>query len=188
MYAIWAAKDQKVTLKIVDEFTTSSPSTSPSADGVLEYAYEGDTIFLVGELEHAAQGTMTFYKKWRNANATAWKQIGTAAVNGGKYGALEITAEPYRQDSAKTPAASSNYRWDYKVVFTPANEEGYKECESVDDLRVYSKAISWVVTKKTEADWSWVDAQNALTVYKDSIAESNKVADGVMVAKNTYWL
>ena len=188
LYAIWAAKDQKVTLKIVDEFTTSSPSTSPSADGVLEYAYEGDTIFLVGELEHAAQGTMTFYKKWRNANATAWKQIGTAAVNGGKYGALEITAEPYRQDSAKTPAASSNYRWDYKVVFTPANEEGYKECESVDDLRVYSKAISWVVTKKTEADWSWVDAQNALTVYKDSIAESNKVADGVMVAKNTYWL
>ena len=185
VYAIWAAKDQKVTLKIVDEFTTSSPSTSPSADGVLEYAYEGDTIFLVGELEHAAQGTMTFYKKWRNANATAWKQIGTAAVNGGKYGTLEITAEPYRQDSASTPAASSNYRWDYKVVFTPANEEGYKECESVDDLRVYSKAISWDITKPKTEPYDWVDAKRSLTIY----TKANLTGPATtMTANNTYWL
>lgn len=185
VYAIWEAKDQKVTLKIVDEFTTSSPSTSPSADGVLEYAYEGDTIFLVGELEHAAQGTMTFYKKWRNA--ADWKQIGTAAVNGGKYGALEITAEPYRQDSASTPAASSNYRWDYKVVFTPANEEGYKECESVDDLRVYSKAISWVITKPNGevGPYDWVNAQRSLTIYTNE-ARTDKTT--TMTANNTYWL
>ena len=187
VYAIWAAKDQKVTLKIVDEFTTSgdkeNPSTSPSADGVLEYAYEGDTIFLVGELEHAAQGTMTFYKKWRNA--TTWKQIGTAAVNGGQYGALEITAEPYRQDSASTPAASSNYRWDYKVVFTPANEEGYKTCESFDDLRVYSKAISWDITKPDEDPYDWVDAQRSLSIFTDA---DRKNPATTMTANNTYWL
>ena len=191
VYAIWAAKDQKVTLKIVDEYITSGdkehPSSSPSADGVLEYAYEGDTIFLVGELEHAAQGTMTFYKKWRNADANAWKQIGTVAVNGGQYGALEITAEPYRQDSASTPAASSNYRWDYKVVFTPANEEGYKTCEASDDLRVYSKAISWVVDKKTDkTNYKWINAQNTLSIYSDE-ALQNPV-NGAMIANNTYWL
>ena len=90
----------------------------------------------------------------------------------------------------KTPKPQNSYRWEYKVVFTPANEEGYAKCEAADDLRVYSKAISWDVDKKTENDksWNWINAQNELTVYKDSIAEKNKVDGGVMVAKNTYWL
>ena len=188
VYAIWAAKDLSAELLISDEFINSSSS----AHQLLDYAYEGERIYLTGKLSAPAQGTMTFYKRLTKPNtiwvaAKDWTLIGTATVNGSQYGTIETTAEPYRWDNLSEVHAK-NYRWDYKVVFTPANEEGYKECTGHDDLRVYSKAISWAVTKKTEADWSWVDAQNALTVYKDSIAESNKVTNGVMVANNTYWL
>lgn len=188
VYAIWAAKDLSAELLISDEFINSSSS----AHQLLDYAYEGERIYLTGKLSAPAQGTMTFYKRLTKPGtiwvaAEDWTLIGTATVNGSQYGTIETTAEPYRWDNLSEVHAK-NYRWDYKVVFMPANEEGYKECTSHDDLRVYSKAISWAVTKKTEADWSWVDAQNALTVYKDSIAESNKVTNGVMVANNTYWL
>lgn len=188
VYAIWAAKDLSAELLISDEFINSSSS----AHQLLDYAYEGERIYLTGKLSAPAQGTMTFYKRLTKPGtiwvaAEDWTLIGTATVNGSQYGTIETTAEPYRWDNLSEVHAK-NYRWDYKVVFTPANEEGYKECTGHDDLRVYSKAISWAVTKKTEADWSWVDAQNKLTVYKDSIAESNKVANGVMVANNTYWL
>ena len=188
VYAIWAAKDLSAELLISDEFINSSSS----AHQLLDYAYEGERIYLTGKLSAPAQGTMTFYKRLTKPGtiwvaAEDWTLIGTATVNGSQYGTIETTAEPYRWDNLSEVHAK-NYRWDYKVVFTPANEEGYKECTGHDDLRVYSKAISWAVTKKTEADWSWVDAQNALTVYKDSIAESNKVTNGVMVANNTYWL
>lgn len=188
VYAIWEAKDLSAELLISDEFINSSSS----AHQLLDYAYEGERIYLTGKLSAPAQGTMTFYKRLTKPGtiwvaAEDWTLIGTATVNGSQYGTIETTAEPYRWDNLSEVHAK-NYRWDYKVVFTPANEEGYKECTGHDDLRVYSKAISWAVTKKTEADWSWVDAQNKLTVYKDSIAESNKVANGVMVANNTYWL
>ena len=197
LYAIWEAQQIEAELIITDEFKQGDSSTT-TAGTKLEYVYEGKYITLVGHLKLGtndvnAQGTMTFYKRHRDdtdwQNATDWTFIGTTNVNGSAYGVLNTKVEDYQWGNAEeTPKPQNSYRWEYKVVFTPANEEGYAKCEAADDLRVYSTAISWVVTKKTEADWSWVDAQNKLTVYKDSIADENKVANGVMVAKNTYWL
>lgn len=185
VYAIWAAKDLSAELLISDEFINSSSS----AHQLLDYAYEGERIYLTGKLSAPAQGTMTFYKRLTKPGtiwvaAEDWTLIGTATVNGSQYGTIETTAEPYRWDNLSEVHAK-NYRWDYKVVFTPANEEGYKECTGHDDLRVYSKAISWAVTKKTEADWSWVDAQNKLTIYTNE-ARTDKTT--TMTANNTYWL
>ena len=185
VYAIWAAKDLSAELLISDEFINSSSS----AHQLLDYAYEGERIYLTGKLSAPAQGTMTFYKRLTKPNtiwvaAEDWTLIGTATVNGSQYGTIETTAEPYRWDNLREVHAK-NYRWDYKVVFTPANEEGYKECTGHDDLRVYSKAISWAVTKKTEANWSWVDAQNKLTIYTNE-ARTDKTT--TMTANNTYWL
>lgn len=185
VYAIWEAKDLSAELLISDEFINSSSS----AHQLLDYAYEGERIYLTGKLSAPAQGTMTFYKRLTKPGtiwvaAEDWTLIGTATVNGSQYGTIETTAEPYRWDNLSEVHAK-NYRWDYKVVFTPANEEGYKECTGHDDLRVYSKAISWAVTKKTEADWSWVDAQNKLTIYTNE-ARTDKTT--TMTANNTYWL
>ena len=185
VYAIWAAKDLSAELLISDEFINSSSS----AHQLLDYAYEGERIYLTGKLSAPAQGTMTFYKRLTKPGtiwvaAEDWTLIGTATVNGSQYGTIETTAEPYRWDNLSEVHAK-NYRWDYKVVFTPANEEGYKECTGHDDLRVYSKAISWAVTKKTEANWSWVDAQNKLTMYTNE-ARTDKTT--TMTANNTYWL
>lgn len=185
VYAIWAAKDLSAELLISDEFINSSSS----AHQLLDYAYEGERIYLTGKLSAPAQGTMTFYKRLTKPGtiwvaAEDWTLIGTATVNGSQYGTIETTAEPYRWDNLSEVHAK-NYRWDYKVVFTPANEEGYKECTGHDDLRVYSKAISWAVTKKTEANWSWVDAQNKLTIYTNE-ARTDKTT--TMTANNTYWL
>lgn len=185
VYAIWAAKDLSAELLISDEFINSTSS----AHQLLDYAYEGERIYLTGKLSAPAQGTMTFYKRLTKPNtiwvaAKDWTLIGTATVNGSQYGTIETTAEPYRWDNLREVHAK-NYRWDYKVVFTPANEEGYQECTGHDDLRVYSKAISWAVTKKTEADWSWVDAQRSLTIYTNE-ARTDKTT--TMTANNTYWL
>ena len=185
VYAIWEAKDLSAELLISDEFINSSSS----AHQLLDYAYEGERIYLTGKLSAPAQGTMTFYKRLTKPGtiwvaAEDWTLIGTATVNGSQYGTIETTAEPYRWDNLSEVHAK-NYRWDYKVVFTPANEEGYKECTGHDDLRVYSKAISWAVTKKTEANWSWVDAQNKLTIYTNE-ARTDKTT--TMTANNTYWL
>lgn len=57
VYAIWAAKDLSAELLISDEFINSSSS----AHQLLDYAYEGERIYLTGKLSAPAQGTMTFY-------------------------------------------------------------------------------------------------------------------------------
>lgn len=193
LYAIWEAQQIEAELIITDEFTDSQPSGT-SVGNKLEYAYEGEDITLVGHLKLGtndvnAQGTMTFYKRHRDDTKDGkWTFIGTTNVNGSAYGVLNTKVEKYQWGNAEeTPKPQNSYRWEYKVVFTPANEEGYAKCEASDDLRVYSKAISWVVTKKTEADWKWINAKNELTVYTDENL-TKKVDNGVMVAKNTYWL
>lgn len=191
VYAIWEAKALTTELWISDEYVNEGDGTSTHS--TLDYAYEGERIYLTGKLSAPAQGTMTFYKRLTKPNtiwveAEDWTLIGTATVNGSQYGTIETTAESYRWDNLSEVHAK-NYRWDYKVVFTPANEEGYQECNGHDDLRVYSKAISWGLDKNTDVTkWTLLTNANKLTVYKDSIAESNKVTDGVMVANNTYWL
>lgn len=185
VYAIWEAKDLSAELLISDEFINSSSS----AHQLLDYAYEGERIYLTGKLSAPAQGTMTFYKRLTKPGtiwvaAEDWTLIGTATVNGSQYGTIETTAEPYRWDNLSEVHAK-NYRWDYKVVFTPANEEGYKECNGHDDLRVYSKAISWDITKPDEDPFEWVNAQRSLTIYTNE-ARTDKTK--TMTANNTYWL
>ena len=189
LYAIWEAAELKVKLVITDEFVTSDNSTSISEDKILEYAYEGDKIYLVGKLSENAQGTMTFYKRHRGDDDNKWSYIGSVVVNGGKYGVLETAAEPYEWGMAGATSANNHF-WEYKVEFVPTNEEGYTSCEGKDDLRVYSKAISWKLNGQDPAKTAWTLATDAnkLTVYEDSIAESNKVDSGVMVANKTYWL
>ena len=185
VYAIWEAKDLSAELLISDEFINSSSS----AHQLLDYAYEGERIYLTGKLSAPAQGTMTFYKRLTKPGtiwvaAEDWTLIGTATVNGSQYGTIETTAEPYRWDNLSEVHAK-NYRWDYKVVFTPANEEGYKECTGHDDLRVYSKAISWDITKPNAEPYDWGDAKRSLTIYTNE-ARTDKTT--TMTANNTYWL
>ena len=189
LYAIWEATKLEVKLVITDEFITSSNSSSISEDKILEYAYEGDKIYLVGELGAGAQGTMTFYKRHRGDDDNKWSYIGSVVVNGGKYGVLETAAEPYEWGMAGATSANNHF-WEYKVEFVPTNEEGYTSCEGKDDLRVYSKAISWKLNGQDPAKTAWTLATDArkLTVYEGSIADTNKVVSGVMVAKKTYWL
>ena len=181
LYAVWEAKEQSVKLVITDEFL-DHPSVTSNYHA-LEYAYEGDKITLVGELTHDAQGTMTFYKRNHADAADAWTYVGSVSINGGKYGVFNTTVEAYRWDSAKTNAAQSNYRWDYKVAFVPTENEGYTSCDDTDDLRVYSKAISWNVNKDSAEKWT--KAQNALSIFSNE-ARSTKVDK--MTADKTYWL
>ena len=183
LYAIWEADALTAELIITDEFT-SAPSGTTISGSKLEYAYEGDSITLVGKLSADAQGTMTFYKKAKTA--TAWTFLGTTSINGGNYGVLGTTVENYKWGNADETATKSNYRWEYKVEFKPTTDEGYSPCEASDDLRVYSKAISWEVDKKTDkTNFDWIKAQNELTIYTD---EARTAATDKMTANSTYWL
>ena len=186
VYAIWEAKDLSAELLISDEFINSSSS----AHQLLDYAYEGERIYLTGKLSAPAQGTMTFYKRLTKPGtiwvaAEDWTLIGTATVNGSQYGTIETTAESYRWDNVDSKVTPKNYRWDYKVVFTPSNEEGYKECIGHDDLRVYSKAVSWDITKPDEDPFEWVNAQRSLSIFTDA---NRTQSTTTMTANNTYWL
>lgn len=183
LYAIWEADALTAELIITDEFT-SAPSGTTISGSKLEYAYEGDSITLVGKLSADAQGTMTFYKKAKTA--TDWTFLGTTSINGGNYGVLGTTVENYKWGNADDAATKSNYRWDYKVEFKPTTDEGYSPCDASDDLRVYSKAISWEVDKKTDkTNFDWIKAQNELTIYTD---EARTAATDKMTANSTYWL
>lgn len=187
VYAIWEAKALTTELLISDEYVNEGDGTSTHS--TLDYAYEGERIYLTGKLSAPAQGTMTFYKRLTKPGtiwvaAEDWTLIGTATVNGSQYGTIETTAEPYRWDNLSEVHAK-NYRWDYKVVFTPANEEGYQECTGHDDLRVYSKAISWDITKPDEDPFEWVNAQRSLSIFTDA---NRTQSTTTMTANNTYWL
>ena len=176
LYAIWDAEATTVTLVITDEFTSAGSNTSVGA--TLEYAYEGEKITLVGKLSNtSAQGTMTFYKRLKTTPATddSWKLVGNATINAGGYGIVNTTVEPYD---------SQVHRWDYKVVFTPTTDEGYTSCEATDDLRVYSKAISW------QLDTDGATAKNELTIYEDNNGTAGTKLDtgDKMIANNVYWI
>ena len=182
LYAIWKADALTAELIITDEFTSAGSTTS--VGGKLEYAYEGDSITLVGKLSADAQGTMTFYKKAKTA--TDWTFLGTTSINGGNYGVLGTTVENYKWGNADETATKSNYRWEYKVEFKPTTDEGYSPCEASDDLRVYSKAISWEVDKKTDTTtYNWTNAKNTLTIYTN---EARTATTDKMTANSTYWL
>ena len=185
LYAIWEAADLTVDLLISDKFIDYTSTSSNYKK--LDYAYEGEKIYLTGKLGEKAQGTMTFYKHQKTAPDTEWTVIGTVTVNGGLYGTIETTAEAYQWDHADN-GPNNKYRWDYKVEFTPTNEEGYKECKAQDDLRVYSKAISWELNKDDKTKWTLKDEKaNQLTVYTNE-ACTDEADKGVMVAGKTYWL
>lgn len=182
LYAIWETDALTAELIITDEFTSAGSTTS--VGGKLEYAYEGDSITLVGKLSADAQGTMTFYKKAKTA--TDWTFLGTTSINGGNYGVLGTTVENYKWGNADDTATKNNYRWEYKVGFKPTTDEGYSPCEASDDLRVYSKAISWEVDKKTDTTtYNWTNAKNTLTIYTN---EARTTTTDKMTANSTYWL
>ena len=183
LYAVWEADALTAELIITDEFT-SAPSGTTISGSKLEYAYEGDSITLVGKLSADAQGTMTFYKKAKTA--TDWTFLGTTSINGGNYGVLGTTVENYKWGNADDTATKNNYRWEYKVEFKPTTDEGYSPCKASDDLRVYSKAISWEVDKKTDATtYNWTNAKNTLTIYTN---EARTTTTDKMTANSTYWL
>lgn len=183
LYAVWEADALTAELIITDEFT-SAPSGTTISGSKLEYAYEGDSITLVGKLSADAQGTMTFYKKAKTA--TDWTFLGTTSINGGNYGVLGTTVENYKWGNADETATKSNYRWEYKVKFKPTTDEGYSPCEASDDLRVYSKAISWEVDKKADTTtYNWTNAKNTLTIYTN---EARTTTTDKMTANSTYWL
>jgi len=190
LYAIWQAKDLDITLTFDSEFKFDSTSGSGELIG-LDYFYEGDQIALVGTLTAGAQGTMTFYKMpYKELAGGTWQSIGTVTLNGGKVGSMTTTVEPYQWDSASTTAKESNYRWIYKVEFEPTAEEGYEFCTSQDDIRVYSKAISWDLNKTAADSWTIADKANELKIYADnSGAVGAELAAGeTMEANNVYWL
>lgn len=183
LYAVWEADALTAELIITDEFT-SAPSGTTISGSKLEYAYEGDSITLVGKLSADAQGTMTFYKKAKTA--TDWTFLGTTSINGGNYGVLGTTVENYKWGNADDTATKNNYRWEYKVEFKPTTDEGYSPCEASDDLRVYSKAISWEVDKKADTTtYNWTNAKNTLTIYTN---EARTATTDKMTANSTYWL
>ena len=182
LYAIWTADALTAELIITDEFTSAGSTTS--VGGKLEYAYEGDSITLVGKLSADAQGTMTFYKKAKTA--TDWTFLGTTSINGGNYGVLGTTVENYKWGNADDTTTKNNYRWEYKVEFKPTTDEGYSPCGASDDLRVYSKAISWEVDKKTDTTtYNWTNAKNTLTIYTNG---ARTTTTDKMTANSTYWL
>lgn len=183
LYAVWEADALTAELIITDEFT-SAPSGTTISGSKLEYAYEGDSITLVGKLSADAQGTMTFYKKAKTA--TDWTFLGTTSINGGNYGVLGTTVENYKWGNADDTATKNNYRWEYKVEFKPTTDEGYSPCKASDDLRVYSKAISWEVDKKADTTtYNWTNAKNTLTIYTN---EARTATTDKMTANSTYWL
>lgn len=194
LYAVWAATELDVTLKFVNPFYHET------INGVtIDHYYEGDTIHLQAALEGntSAQGTFTFYRQTRGCtisnrnigyveetdastttvpDADKWVQIGEPISSNGGKATLDykIADDEYLRNSNSNVTQPM---WWYRVVFTPANEEGYAAAESAAiraDTR--SRAIAWAKTK------------NDLTIYPDNNGTKGTTAVGSMTANNIYWL
>ena len=187
LYAVWEAEDLTIKLTFTGEYLNYGSSTSKY--GTLDYFYEGDSITLVGTLSTGANGTMTFYKKLREA--AEWTTVGSTTVSGGTVGTVTTAVEPYAWGSAEDDSTTKyNYRWDYKVEFTPDKDEGFEACEDTDDVRVYSKAISWDLDKKSDTTkWTIAENANVLTIYEDVTGvPATTPYTGTMKANTVYWL
>lgn len=167
LYAIWLAQDTTLTLNITDVALDKN-------DGKRVIQYEGESITLQAELNVSAKGTVVFYKGDKEgANGT---RIGSAAING-KTAELSVKVGDY-----KAGGVTEHY-W---AVFESETDEGYANSEksNIMNVGVFSKALSWKITKGTS---NVADNGNVLNVYEGDSATGTPIT-GNMVAGRTYTL
>lgn len=169
LYAIWEAQDTKLTLKITDVALDKN-------DGKRVIQYEGESITLQATLNHFAVGSVTFYKSsTKEANKTNSTIVGSTSIEG-TTATFRTTVGEYKT------TAKDEYYW---AEFTPNADEGYSGSTSgVMNVGIFSKALSWKITKGTS---NVADNGNVLNVYEGDSATGTPIT-GNMVAGHTYTL
>lgn len=167
LYAIWLAQDTTLTLKITDAALDKN-------DGKRVIQYEGEQITLQATLNVSAKGTVVFYKG--DKEGTNGTRIGSAAING-KTAELVVKVGEYKTTD------KDEYYW---AVFESETDEGYANSEksNIMNVGVFSKALSWKITKGTS---NVADNGNVLNVYEGDSATGTPIT-GNMVAGHTYTL
>lgn len=167
LYAIWLAQDTTLTLKITDAAYDTQQNNR-----VIQY--EGESITLQATLNVSAKGTVVFYKG--DKEGTNGTRIGSAAING-KTAELVVKVGDY-----KAGGVTEHY-W---AVFESETDEGFANSEksNIMNVGVFSKALSWKITKGTS---NVADNGNVLNVYKGDSATGTPIT-GNMVAGRTYTL
>lgn len=167
LYAIWLAQDTELTLKITDVAYDTQQNNR-----VIQY--EGESITLQATLNVNAKGTVVFYKG--DKEGTNGTRIGSAAING-KTAELSVKVGDY-----KAGGVTEHY-W---AVFESETDEGYANSEksNIMNVGVFSKALSWKITKGTS---NVADNGNVLNVYEGDSATGTPIT-GNMVAGRTYTL
>ena len=167
LYAIWEARDTKLTLKITDVAYDTQQNNR-----VIQY--EGEQITLQATLNVSAKGTVVFYKG--DKEGTNGTRIGSAAING-KTAELSVKVGDY-----KAGGVTEHY-W---AVFESETDEGYANSEksNIMNVGVFSKALSWKITEGTS---NVADNGNVLNVYEGDSATGTPIT-GNMVAGHTYTL
>ena len=168
LYAVWEAQSTNVTLAITDV------AYAPSAGRVIQY--EGESITLQATLNHFAVGSVTFYKSsTKEANKTNSTIVGSTSIEG-TTATFRTTVGEYKT------TAKDEYYW---AEFTPNADEGYSGSTSgVMNVGIFSKALSWKITKGTS---NVADNGNVLNVYEGDSATGTPIT-GNMVAGRTYTL
>ncbi len=169
LYAIWKAQDTTLTLKITDVAYDTQQN-----DRVIQY--EGESITLQATLNHFAVGSVTFYKSsTKEANKTNSTIVGSTSIEG-TTATFRTTVGEYKT------TAKDEYYW---AEFTPNADEGYSGSTSgVMNVGIFSKALSWKITKGTS---NVADNGNVLNVYEGDSATGTPIT-GNMVAGHTYTL
>lgn len=166
LYAIWEAQDTKLTLKITDVAYDTQQNNR-----VIQY--EGESITLQATLNHFAVGSVTFYKG--NQDKTNATIVGSTSIEG-TTATFRTTVGEYKT------TAKDEYYW---AEFTPNADEGYSGSTSgVMNVGIFSKALSWKITKGTS---NVADNGNVLNVYEGDSATGTPIT-GNMVAGRTYTL
>lgn len=167
LYAIWEAQDTTLTLNITDVALDKN-------DGKRVIQYEGEQITLQATLDVSAKGTVVFYKG--DKEGTNGTRIGSAAING-KTAELVVKVGEYKTTD------KDEYYW---AVFESETDEGYANSEksNIMNVGVFSKALSWKITKGTS---NVADNGNVLNVYEGDSATGTPIT-GNMVAGHTYTL
>ena len=168
LYAVWEAQSTNVTLAITDV------AYAPSAGRVIQY--EGESITLQATLNHFAVGSVTFYKSsTKEANKTNSTIVGSTSIEG-TTATFRTTVGEYKT------TAKDEYYW---AEFTPNADDGYSGSTSgVMNVGIFSKALSWKITKGTS---NVADNGNVLNVYEGDSATGTPIT-GNMVAGRTYTL
>lgn len=166
LYAIWLAQDTTLTLNITDVALDKN-------DGKRVIQYEGEQITLQATLNHFAVGSVTFYKG--NQDKTNATIVGSTSIEG-TTATFCTTVGEYKT------TAKDEYYW---AEFTPNADEGYSGSTSgVMNVGIFSKALSWKITKGTS---NVADNGNVLNVYEGDSATGTPIT-GNMVAGRTYTL